>query len=637
MIPIIALWSAAFAALTSVKGLSVLPVEDRTEVVIEVDGPVTIKHFTLESPHRLVVDISTAQPALPQSRFGNIDRGGVRGLRVAQFQPGITRVVVDLAGPVAYRVDQRSGEVRVSFPNPGGAFTPWHSAGRVANGAGPAADPTAAAFVAQTNGRAADRPEGRAAATGAPAAATEAPAASRTQAPGSTRGAAAERPLPRIQPIETRPEPAITVFFKDTNILDVLATFAEFSGRSIVPGTNVSGKVTADIRNQPWDIALAAILQAHGLAAQELESGILRVEKMSELRVLEASEPLVTEHFRIKYALADSAFLQTVKGLLSDSIATVTINPATNTVVVTDRESVVRNRIAPMIEQLDVRTPQVTIAAKIIFVDRTSLEELGVVYDIKDSRGNQINRLIPGGIDTDGDGVISPNEQTNQNVVRLGGPSFAALANAEARVTKPQLQLLTTLALGRYSLINFVEALSSLTVTDVRASPVISTLDNRTARVHVGERTPIRVLDAGTQGGGGGGTGGGGGGGAAAAPMATVRFEDTGVILEVTPHVTGDQVLLRLHAERSNIAVAPSDIGYTFMKQATDTEILLNDGETAVISGMTIIEKSENRSGIPILKDIPVLGALFRTTVESETKKDLLIMVTPHIIRDGEA
>src|SRR5690606_21159071 len=128
------------------------------------------------------------------------------------------------------------------------------------------------------------------------------------------------------------------------------------------------------------------------------------------------------------------------------------------------------------------------------------------------------------------------------------------------------------------------------TVTDVRASPVISTLDNRTARVHVGERTPIRVLDAGTQGGGGGGTGGGGGGGAAAAPMATVRFEDTGVILEVTPHVTGDQVLLRLHAERSNIAVAPSDIGYTFMKQATDTEILLNDGETAVISGMTIIE-----------------------------------------------
>ncbi len=167
---------------------------------------------------------------------------------------------------------------------------------------------------------------------------------------------------------------------------------------------------------------------------------------------------------------------------------------------------------------------------------------------------------------------------------------------------------------------------------------MISTLDHRPAQVHVGERTPVRVVDAGAAGGGGGGGGGAGGGLAGAGPpRATVRFEDTGIILNVTPHVTGDQVLLELHAERSNVALAPSDIGFTFQKQATDTQILLKDGQTGVISGMTIIEKQKVRVGIPLLMDLPVIGALFRSTTDQETKQDLLIMVTPHIQREGEA
>ena len=88
-------------------------------------------------------------------------------------------------------------------------------------------------------------------------------------------------------------------------------------------------------------------------------------------------------------------------------------------------------------------------------------------------------------------------------------------------------------------------------------------------------------------------------------------------------------MLLELHAERSNIALAPSDIGYTFQTQATDTQILLRDGETGVISGMTIIEKQRVRVGIPILMDLPVIGALFRSNSEQESRQDLLIMVTP--------
>jgi type II secretory pathway component GspD/PulD (secretin) len=279
---------------------------------------------------------------------------------------------------------------------------------------------------------------------------------------------------------------------------------------------------------------------------------------------------------------------------------------------------------------MDVRTPQVSIAAKILFVDRTALEELGVVYDLKDSRGNQLNQLVTGLIpDQDGDGQP---DQTEEDVVLLGGNSVAALANATLRVTQPQLQVVTSLVLGRHTLINFIEALQSLTLSDLQASPVIQTMDHREARIQVGERTPIRVIDAGSAAQGGGG---GAGGGAGNAPTATVEIEETGIILRVTPHVTGNQVLLELHAENSRVALAPADIGFTFSTQEAQTQVLVDDGATAVIGGLTVIEKSMVRTGIPFLMDLPVLGALFRTTRDQEVKRDLLIMVTPTIVKEA--
>jgi type IV pilus assembly protein PilQ len=132
------------------------------------------------------------------------------------------------------------------------------------------------------------------------------------------------------------------------------------------------------------------------------------------------------------------------------------------------------------------------------------------------------------------------------------------------------------------------------------------------------------VLDLGAQAGGGG----------AALPAATVDYQETGVILRVTPHVTGEQVLLEIHAERSDAVPASSDIGFVFTTQNASTQVLVRDGETTVIGGLTITEKSRVRTGIPLLMDLPVLGALFRNTREQENKRDLLIMVTPHIVRN---
>lgn len=126
----------------------------------------------------------------------------------------------------------------------------------------------------------------------------------------------------------------ITVSFERTPIRDVLSTFARFSNRSIVTGAGVEGTVSADIRDQPWDVALQAILQAHGLSAQETESGIIRVDAFERLAVTEDVEPLVTRTIPLRYLRVEE--VQTVvQGLLSER-GSVSSLPSQNTLVVTD-------------------------------------------------------------------------------------------------------------------------------------------------------------------------------------------------------------------------------------------------------------------------------------------------------------
>jgi type II secretory pathway component GspD/PulD (secretin) len=280
------------------------------------------------------------------------------------------------------------------------------------------------------------------------------------------------------------------------------------------------------------------------------------------------------------------------------------------------------DRLRNLIPSLDRRTPQVTVQVRILSVNRANIEQLGVHYEIKEPGGTQINRFAPGLADPDGDGVLDVIEPESE-VVELTGDGIAALGNAVDRVSDPGLSVLASLVLNSHTLITWIDAVEELRLAELQADPVVTVLDHRTARVHVGERTPIRVVDPGSSG--------------AQGPQAQVRIEQTGVILELTPHVVGtDQVLLALHAERSDIGnVTPDGSGFTFTTQETDTEILLNDGETAVISGLTTTDLRETLRGIPVLMHLPVIGVLFRKTELEQSKDDLLIMVTPYIDRSG--
>jgi type IV pilus assembly protein PilQ len=600
----VALLLAAAAAEPQVTGLSVTPVADRTEVVILVDGNVTPRHFMLDDG-RIVVDLNgVSRP--PNLNMRNFNRGGVRELRVAPFQPNVARVVIALDGPATYDLVREGGAIRVTFPNRTGVFEAW-SQGFGSRAAAPAQAPSRVA-----------------APIGAPAAAASAQSAPQEpravqQQPG-TRPANPQAQQPGTRPAgpqaqfqQPRPRP-VTVTFSAEPVTNVLAVFSEYAGRTILAAPDVQSKtVTAELRGVPWDQALEAILEANNMSMRMLNSGVYLVEDMGRAGQRQREEPTVTQAFSIQYISADS-IRAAVQGLLTPQVGRVTVNTASNALLVTDTKSAVE-RIGEIIPQLDARTPQVDISATIAFIDRTALEAYGVVYDLKDRRGSQFNRLVTG--------FAPDGTPTSEDVVLLDGASIAALGNANHRVQSPALEVVSTIVLGRFSLISFIEALQTVSLSDIQAKPVLRTMDHRLATIQVGEETPIRVIDAGS-----------GAVGAGGAPRATVEYKNTGVILEVTPHITGNQVLLDMRAERSNVATAPGDIGVIFQTQNARTQVLVNDGETVVIGGLTIIEKRRLRAGIPGLMNLPVLGALFRSERTEENKRDLLIMVTPHIVRD---
>jgi type IV pilus assembly protein PilQ len=288
------------------------------------------------------------------------------------------------------------------------------------------------------------------------------------------------------------------------------------------------------------------------------------------------------------------------------------------------------------VTQLDVRTPQVSIHAKLIFVDRTNIENLGVRYDLA-SPAQFFNRLIQRpdpstteGQDLDGDGVndifTSQPFDPEVTVVDVGGNALSAIGNAQALLQggNPALNLIFSTALGGYKLTTFIEALQRVELADLQAEPLITTADNTEAEIQVGQRTPIRQIDVGSQQGG------------QQAPRATTEIVPTGVILRVTPHVTSSrQVLMQIHAENSSVIEAPADVGFTFQTQQADNQILVRDGETAVIGGLTVTDISVSKNGIPFLVDLPIIGRLFGFSNRREQRRDLLILVTPRIIDDG--
>ncbi|HVH08797.1 MAG TPA: AMIN domain-containing protein [Gemmatimonadales bacterium] len=595
-----------------VRAVSVLPAAGSVELVVDLQGAVEVHDFTLASPARLVLDLQGARLAVPAVLYDGQNRGGIKNVRYAQFRPGVVRVVIDLDLLKDYQIERRAGQVRVKIGTERTAFAAWSSA--AAAHVPPVADALSAPPPAPSRGGAAAR-----------VAAPVAPEASETEGAIDAYLAAHKREIEQSQ------APRITVTWDNADFREVVAGFAAFSGRTIIISKDVKGTVSAEIKNQPWDLAFAAVLESQALAYNVLEGGIIQVIDKKDLARADSTVPVETRLVRVNYARA-SALVSSVASILTARGKAVA-DTVSNSLVITEISSRI-GRVEEFVKGLDIRTPQVSIQAKIIFVDRTDVEQLGLKYDLG-SPTQFFNKLVqrpipssgvPGAPNANGvpTALVAQSFYTpDQIIVDLGGNSLSALGNADQQIINPALALIFSTAIGNFNLTTFLQALQRVELADLQAEPTITTLDNRPAEILVGDRVPIRVIDVSAT-----STG-------TTPPRATVRFEQTGINLHVTPHVTANrQVLMEVHAENSAVKPASVDIGFTFQTQQADNQILVSDGETAVIGGLTVTSVTVTKSGIPFLVDLPIVGKLFGFTTEQEERRDLLSLITPHIIDD---
>jgi type IV pilus assembly protein PilQ len=604
----------------TVTSVAVVPATGRADVVIAVAGMVDVQDFVLGAPnHRIVLDFTGATLRGAPKLYDKVLRGGITNIRMAQYRENVVRVVLHLDASREYTLVREADGVRVSIVSPDARFAAWGTASAVTAASAPR---TPVSYQAAS-----------------------APVTENVSA----------RTVSRTT-VQQSQQPRMSVTFFNADIRDVIAGIAAFSGRTIVVNGSVQGTVTAEINNQPWDIALRTILETQGLAAiEEPGTGIIKVDSYVNILAKQATEPLTTRLVPINYARSAS-LRTTIEGLLSRECppvaqsagaaasgpaqsqscparGSVQADTATNTLVITEVASRMDDLIG-YISDLDIRTPQVQIKAKIIFVNRTEIEDMGVTYDLG-SQTQFFNRLVQRKdpatftpIDLNGDGVpdaIGGGESFDAevNIIDLGGNALSAIANASQQVATPALSLIFSTAIGKFDLTAFLDALQEIRLADIQAEPSITTLDNREAEIVVGEQTPIRTIQPAAVGGG-------------AVQQANIEFKETGIILRVTPHVTNNRmILMTLHSERSNLLPAASDLGFTFQTQRASNQLLVADGETAVIGGLTVTQISISKTGIPILVDLPFIGRLFGQTRTQEEKRDLLILVTPHIVDEG--
>lgn len=624
--------AAREAAVTAVR---VVPGAGRADVVLSFDGAIQVTDFTLTGPHRIVVDIAGATMQLRAPAYDRVSRAGITNVRLAQNK-GYVRLVLDLDAAREYTVVSGEGELRVSVTGPD-AFAPWGGGATAVVADAPPADVVRPAPVVETKAASAPRFESKA----------QPYIASREMAPQQSQ------------------EPRVNFSFVGVPIREVLSFFSSVSGRSFVTGSTVTGTVTAEIVGQPWDIALSKILQSYGLSAVEDSTGIITVDSYKNLAARVASEPLVTEVIPINYAKASelAVTIRQIMAACSSGAAggsseivdvsappadagaappeagaapagggasgpttsncgrgTVAIDSKTNTIIIT--ESVSRlPELVRYAKDLDVRTPQIAIRAKIISVDRTGTEALGLSYDVgANSTAGTNGRYCRLFICTDAAGE----PLDNTDIIVLGGDAFFGVANANRQFGQTgSLNLVASVIAGDYRLSAFLDALSTQELSDVQAEPSTTTIDNRKATLFAGQDfgyllTPPPVPGQITQ------------------AQATIARQEVGITLEVTPHVTANrQISMEIMAVQQSL-IGITTAGPSINERRAQNEVLVADGETAVIAGLTQTQVIRTKSGIPYLMNLPYVGRLFSQTRTEERKQDLLILVTPHIVDEGE-
>ncbi|PYY03964.1 MAG: hypothetical protein DMG64_05990 [Acidobacteria bacterium] len=650
----------ANAPVARVRGISVVRGHEGTNVEIRISGVLTPKVLTLKSPDRLVIDLPNA---VPESRPHNIPvhAADVNMVRMSQYQaePPTTRVVLDLKSPQDFQLANLSDKLVVklrplaargaaladgSMPSMPGTVT----SSRRSNGtsATAAVKPQAQDFVVvQPQYHEVTREQQPAQEKTATERASEAAkilgAAPQVEIPLSAGPSHAEiKPqvlqaamMQAAQPSGGQAMAAaaatqncntgrytgepISVNLKDVDLKDFFRLIHEISGLNVVLDPGVNGTLTIVLDDVPWDQALAIVLQNNGLQCQ-LNGNVLRIalpdtlrREADALRATQEAQALAVDRVTVtrylSYASAKT-IVPTLKAFLSkrgDIIA----DDRTNSLIIQDIPSVIPG-LDRLVKELDRKTQQVEIEARVVAATRSFARDLGAQVGF--GYGNNVSAV--GGAGIVGSSPLQATGITAPKYIIVGGNQIPLFSNFPAVGATTGLSFIN--ATNNYRLDVILTAAEDRGLIKILSRPRVVTQSNIQALVRQGVRIP--VVTAAQLGG-----------------PPTTTYVDAFLRLQVQPQITSDNtIFLNVDVENTTPNFGQQVAGNPeLITQQATTQVLVSDGGTVVIGGVIQTADTISRQQVPLLGDLPILGNLFKRKAVSTSTQELIFFITPRILQ----
>lgn len=547
----------------------------QTEIVDTSDTEVTVRILNTTLPQSLVRALDTSRYVGPVSM--------VKSFVEAAEQGEQGRILINLRSHAAYQVRKEAGALYLDFPTapPAVAAAQPAEAAGVESGA-----PKAAELEAFDIGQ---------------AAAAEASPESLTVGAAEAKGLPGAAGADLSQTYQGR---KISLEFREADIRDVLQLIAEVSQLNMIAADDIKGSITITLKNVPWDQALDIILETNGLG-KKVVGNVVRIAKREQLaseeearlaaqQTQEQLEPLSFQIIPVNYA--DAKDLQgRIKDLLSQR-GTVAVDERTNSLLIKDiRRSI--DQAIETIRALDTQTGLVLIEARIVTTTLSFIRELGVQWGGRFLSAPSVGNNL-------GSNVIRNNFMVDLPITGIGqragssvGFSFGTLSQA-------------------FNIDVILSAAESSGQSRLVASPRVSVLDNTDAEVKTGISVPITTVQGGT---------------------ISTTFVDAVLLLKVKPQITTDNaVIMNLEVKDNTINTAiPTAFGNPAInKNEAKTILLVRDGTTVVIGGIIKAQDGFSEIGVPFFNKIPFLGYMFRTRRWSDDRQEILVFLTPQIVRN---
>ncbi len=612
---------------------------DRVDIKATLNNKTVPSVFVLENPLRLVVDLYNTFFSASTSTH-TINRLGVKKLRAAQFQVSdphtITRLVFDLTDPLPYFIESTHNSLTVSF---------YKGDPTLAVPATPAAQPTPPPPreeepVIPPPVREESLPEKAApkiveqkstlpieeVSASEPLFTEEKIELPNSLRPEKNGSAGRQTPEQQFEPqtIAQREEKyygeVLTLRFKDADLRDVIIYLGEFAGLNVVFDPEVRGVVTCNLVDVPWDQALDVFLKQNKMG-RTLEGNVLRIapvgtltREREEQQKLDESKELAGPRFTKSYTLSYSK-AGDVQGLLESKLSDrgeMIVDNRTNTLVITDVSDRIE-LIEKLLDVFDTPTPQVAIEARIVEATSTFIRNLGIQWGARGIAdpfyGNQTSLQFPHKILLDG-------AQIPQGIVTkgIGGPLGGYAINLPAPAFTTAVGVSFANVLDTFRIDMAISALETSGQGRIISSPSVTTQNNQEAHIVQGRQIPVQTV---------------------ANFTVTTRYINAALELRATPQITAEgTIIMNLELQNNAADFANLVNGIPpIITQSASTTVMIPDGGTTVIGGIYRTEDSITRERVPFFHKIPIIGNLFRSFARTKQSRELLIFITPRILR----